>query len=51
MHLHAEGGKGGDGIPADGREGGLTAGLAVQYAGEKRGVRWEKERCTGQLVL
>lgn len=32
MHLHTESRKERDGIPPDGREGGLTAGLAVQHA-------------------
>lgn len=41
MHLHTESREERDGIPPDGREGGLAAGLAVQHAREKELMRLE----------
>ena len=39
VHLHTESRKERDGIPPNGREGGLTAGLAVRHAREKELMR------------
>ena len=41
MHLHTESREERDGIPPNGREGRLTAGLAVQHAREKELIRIE----------
>jgi hypothetical protein len=37
VYLYAQGGKGGEGISADGGEGGLTAGLVLQDVCEEEG--------------